>query len=542
MFTIIAFAAVIAEAALFIWLGVWKNHIPLSFGAAGSTAYWLLAILLIALTVSLIGRRKVLCMSVSAVLYVLLLIIPLFLSSHMLNARRYAAQLKIPPGAEFKESDLPVFDPGQLPWVNEAQAGVLGDKLLGQLGAIGSSVVIGEYTRQEVNGKLYLVAPILHKGFFAYSRNPEGTPGYIMVSMTNSDDVRLITKIDGKDLRIRVQPEGHAAWGDKLERIIYSHAPTALRADWMFELDDTLHPYWVIPEYYNSIIWGAPEVKGIFVVDAESGEYGRYGIDEAPLWIDRIQPVEFIEEQLAAWGAYSGGYWNTHFGKVGLLQSDPGNALVYRDGDCYLFDSLTSYNGADESTVGFVLVNLRTKQSEYFNLSGADEWAAQVSALGDERIKPLRYNANFPLPVMVEGQPTYFFGLQDPQSRITKMFALVNIARHQVVGIGNTIQAAKIDYMVKMRSGGTAALNTPEADIVEISGVVERWGQYTQAGESYYSFVVGGAGDRILVAGVSQLEAPLTRPGDRVRVQAVKTSEQVWSVHSFDNLEISPGD
>jgi hypothetical protein len=119
------------------------------------------------------------------------------------------------------------------------------------------------------------------------------------------------------------------------------------------------------------------------------------------------------------------------------------------------------------------------------------------------------------------------------------MFALVNIARHQVVGIGNTISAAKIDYMTKARGSGAAALNTPQADLIEIAGRIERWSQYTQGGESYYSFIVDSARDKILAAGSTHIEAPLTQKGDRVQVQAFKTDESVWSVYSFDNLEIN---
>jgi hypothetical protein len=527
----------IGEAAFFTWLGTWKLNIPLTLWSAGSAAYWLFVLALVVCTIILIISYSKRFVLIPILLYTIVIVTGGILSSRLVNAYRYAGQLDVPDPSPFRDQDLPPFDPDQLPWVNESQAGVLGDKVLGQLGAIGSSVVIGDYTRQEVGGKLYLVAPILHKDFFSYSGSPQGTPGYIMVSMTSNDDVRLVTNIDGRDLRIKIQPAGHAAWSDKLERIVYSFNPSALTADWMFEIDDALHPYWVVPVYHNTIGWGGAEVDSILIVDAQSGEIASYDLRDVPEWVDRVQPVPFIEDQLANWGAYRGGYWNTWFGKIELLQSDPGNALVYRNGDCYVFDSLTSYNGADESTVGFVLVNLRTKVVQHFNLAGATEDAAQVSALGDERVKPLRYAAGFPLPVMVEGQPAYFFNLQDPVSRITKMFALVNIAKHQIVGVGNTIQAAKTDYLVKLRASGQSPLNTPDADMLEITGRVLRWGQYSRGGETYFNFILEGAADRILLTGADHAEAPLTQAGDRVLVRAMKTDESIWSVFFFDNLE-----
>ena len=543
MALIVTVIAAIAEGVFFTWLGCWKLHIPLTLTSSGSVAYWLIPILGIFITIrfcfSLFSRYNFhrVFIFIPILLYFFVLIIGGCFSSALFNASRYAGQFKMPGGAEFKEQDLPPFDPAQLPWISERQAVVLGDKLLGQLGAIGSSVAVKDYTCQEVRGKLYWIAPILHKNFWTYNANKGGTPGFVMVSMTNNDDVALITQLNGKDLKLKVQPEGHAAWGDKLQRIVYNYDPGALTGPYAFEIDDDLRPHWIIPVYKNTIGWGGKEVISIITVDAASGELNKYALDEIPEWIDRVQPMEFIETQLANWGKYRGGYWNRIFGKIGLLQSDPGNALVYRNGDCYLFDSLTSYEGADEATVGFVLVKMRTKDVQYFNLAGATEDAAKASALGDERVRHLRYTPNFPLPTMIEGLPTYFFGLEDPGSNITKMFALVNIAKHQTVGIGNTIQAAKTDYLTKLRLSGQTSLYTPQADLFEITGRLLRWGQYFRNGETYYSFIVDGARDRILVSGGEALEAPITQTGDRVSVKAMRTDENLWGVVSFDNLE-----
>jgi hypothetical protein len=138
---------------------------------------------------------------------------------------------------------------------------------------------------------------------------------------------------------------------------------------------------------------------------------------------------------------------------------------------------------------------------------------------------------------MLEGQPTFFFALKDPRSRITKMFALVNIAKHQLVGIGASIQAARTDYLAKLRVNGQVPLNTPYAELFETQGRLLRWGHYTQGGETFYSFVMDGVEDRIFIAGTSFPEAPISAAGDRVRLRAMKTDESIWTVVNFDNLE-----
>lgn len=533
----------VAIMALSLWLNLWKFSVPFNFGSVTSYISYGLFAFAIPLAVFLIGVKidhDPKCGPLLIVLPILLFIVVVFIggisSSKMLNAQRYAGQISIPEPSPFVEGDIAPFDPTQIPWVSEAYASVLGDKLIGTLGAVGSSMELGEYVRQDVNGKLVFVAPILHTGYWKYRANSSGTPGYVMVSMTDDNDVRLVT-----DYKIRVQPSGHAAWGDKLERVIHHALPTGLVYEYKFEVDDELHPWWVAPIYENQIgLWGGPEITKVVLVDATNGQNVHiYGLDEVPEWVDRIYPSKLIEEQVKNWGQYSGGYWNTWFGKVNMLQSDEGNVVVYSDDDCFLFDSLTSYGGADESTVGFVLTNMRTKEVRYFSLAGVTEYAACQSALGDSRVKAQNYEAVFPLPTMIEGRPTYFIPLFDPNSQIIKSFALVDIEKYQVVGIGTTIREAERDFRVHQNEYGSASLFTPSADLIEITGVIKRWGTYSQSGDTYYLFIVGGHEDKLLLTDTSAAEAAITHEGDRVKLLVMATENASWTVFNFDNLEFS---
>lgn len=527
-------------AALFLWLGLWKFNIPFNFGSFGAFLYYGILVVgmpvttwIFAFSADMYGEPSGITY-VPAALLVIVAIVGGAISSPLFNANAYASQISIPEPTPFGESDIAPFDPTQIPWVSEEYAGVLGDKLIGTLGAVGSSVELGEFVRQDVAGELFFVAPILHSGFWKYNANPGGTAGYIMVSMTDDNDVRLV-----EDFKIRVQPSGHAAWGDKLERIVQGAVPSGLRYEYKFEVDDELHPWWVVPIYENQVgLWGGKEIVKVVLVDATNGNNVHvYGVDNVPEWVDRIYPSGLIESQLENWGLYSRGFWNTLFGKTGLLQSDEGNVVVYSGDDCYVFDSLTSYAGADESTVGFVLTNTRTKEVEYFSLAGATEWAACQSALGDERVKAQNYAAVFPIPTMIEGQPTYFIPLSDPNSGIIKTFALVNIEKYQTVGIGTTIREVERDYRAKLRESGAASLYTPSADLLEITGKVLRWGAYTEGGNTYYLFVIEGHEEVLLLTDTSAAEAAITREGDRVKLEVIATENSGWTVFSFDNLE-----
>ncbi|MDC1105233.1 hypothetical protein OAT16_00910 [Prolixibacteraceae bacterium] len=66
----------------------------------------------------------------------------------------------------------------------------------------------------------------------------------------------------------------------------------------------------------------------------------------------------------------------------GKLQTTDGISLVYgNDGKSYWYSGLTSV-GADEGTVGFVMVNTRTKETVWYRQVGATEQAAMQSAMG----------------------------------------------------------------------------------------------------------------------------------------------------------------
>jgi len=540
--------------AFWAWLGWWRFNIPVTISGFGPFIYWAAWTLGIGIIIFLTciagveadyqhgkvtigsksGGASAKLISILITLLVLFIIGGGLSGSAVFRANALANQMHVSDAVPFQADDLPAFDPTQIPWVDAAYARVLGDQRLGELGAIGAEVRIGTYVRQLVNGQLFYVAPILHDGFLRWNANRQGTPGFIMVSMTDDRDVRLVT-----DNVIRVQPSGHAAFGDKLERIVHNAAPTTLRFDPIFIICNDLVPYWVVPIRANRVgLWGGRDVDGIIIVNATNGDVSRYGLNDVPDWVDIIHPISVIERQLSNWGTLRGGWVNSWAGRRGLIQLEDGNAIVYHEGYAYLFDALTAAGGNDESTIGFILTNLRTKETRHFSLTGATERAAMLSAQGDPRVAAQRYRATFPLPVMVEGQVAYFMALTDPNSNIAQAFALVNVQRHQIVGIGDTPRAAEADYRMRLHATGVAGLHTPDANMVEIEGAVTRWGQYSVGGNTFFTFMVTGHEDRLFRTDTSQVEAVLTREGDRVRFTALATGNLDWSVISFENLEL----
>lgn len=100
---------------------------------------------------------------------------------------------------------------------------------------------------------------------------------------------------------------------------------------------------------------------------------------------------------------------------------------------------MTSVTG-DQSNVGFVLINMRTKDTKFYEIPGAEEFSAMSSAEG--KVQNLRYTATFPLLLNVADRPTYFMSLKD-NAGLVKMYAFVDVEQYQLVGTGGTVAEAR---------------------------------------------------------------------------------------------------
>lgn len=102
--------------------------------------------------------------------------------------------------------------------------------------------------------------------------------------------------------------------------------------------------------------------------------------------------------------------------------------------------------------MGFVLINMRTKDTKFYEIPGAEEFSAMSSAEG--KVQNLRYTATFPLLLNVADRPTYFMSLKD-NAGLVKMYAFVDVEQYQLVGTGGTVAEARASY-VKALSGDGA--------------------------------------------------------------------------------------
>lgn len=322
----------------------------------------------------------------------------------------------------------------QIPVVDRGLAEKLGDKKLGE-DNLGSQCNVGEYYMICHNDNLYWIAPIEYNGFFPWA-NRRTSPGYVMINANDQSDVQIIKE----DL---VYTDSAYLWED-LNRQNYFSNMTAWRADEAhLELTDEGKPMFVETVYVNRIGYtNGRDVEGIIVTDPKTGESTYYHYLDAPTWINHVITEDIAVEQLTNWGAYVNGFFNSVFAKKDVLEVSTGLNYVYSNGNMYLQTGMTSVGG-DESIVGVMMVDMRTKQATFSRIGGATEYAAAQSAIGKEQA--MRFTASDPIMINLQGEPTYFIMLKDDEG-LVKKYAYVNVYDYNVVSTATTKETALIEY------------------------------------------------------------------------------------------------
>ncbi|SHG10152.1 hypothetical protein SAMN05444396_104322 [Flavobacterium segetis] len=467
-----------------------------------------------------------------AILLVYCVLLPFFTSLKMFRSDSYQKLIgEVKNGQKITNHIAPISI-DKIRVVDEELAYLLGEKILGSQPALGSQVELGDFCIQKVGSELYWVAPLLHSGFLKWFNNKEGTAGYVMVSATNERDVKLVQQVSGKEIKIKYQP--NAYFGSEIHRHVYFNGnATVGLTDFSFEIDDAGNPFWVITKYEKTIGFAGKEATGIILVDAQSGSMSEYTIAKTPLWVDRIQPLDIIEDQLNDWGEYVRGYWN--FSNADKLQITEGLTLVYgKDNKSYWYTGLTSV-GKDESAVGFVLVDTRTKEATFYKQSGATEYAAQSSAQG--KVQEKGYRASLPIPYNINNIPAYVMTLKD-DGGLVKMFAMVDISDYTIVGVGNTMRETLTSFKNVYNMADNKINPNSVSNRKVVKSVVTRIQNDVKNGNSFYYFKVKDYPN--IFVGSSQIsnQLPVTIIGDSISVSFDLDLEEVIDISTFENINL----
>ncbi len=429
--------------------------------------------------------------------------IGMLFSSVVFRASSYSKIISVSEDKTFS-SDIKQADFKSVPVLDTAASAALATRTLGDLASINKESqfeVAPEFTQINYKNSPVRVGTLAYGDIFKWFKNTkEGFPGYIIVDMVTQKTEFVMLK-EGN--YIRYSTEEH--FSKYLMRHVRFAYPTYIFDAPHFEIDEEGHPFWLCPVLDKTIgLFGGTDVKGVVIVDAITGECNEYSLDTIKSdssfqWIDGIYSNDLLVEQYNYYGKYSGGFINSIIGQEGVRVATEGSNFLALNDDVYMYTGVTSVSN-DQAIIGFVLVNMRTKDANFYEISGAKEYSAMSSAEG--QVQNYKWTATFPILLNISGQPTYFMSLKD-DANLVKHYAMVNVQNYQVVATGKTIAECTENYVKLLAQSNINikvdidnikdATDNPQngeepskPETVTVKGIVSDIRTAVMGGESYY--------------------------------------------------------
>ena len=446
----------------------------------------------------------------SLIIIILFLTICSVFGSKLFRAKAYYSQLEITEASEEELKKVFDLDKGNvlLPVIDKDLAFKLAQASLSEYGAQ-YTIDYNNFTLISVtrDGKdnLVRIAPLEYSNFFvSLSRIDKGTIGYIEVNVVTKE-TKLVKVEDG----LKYMPTSILNYD--LDRHIRFKYPTEMYDEYNFEIDDQGNPYWVIPTFKKQIgVISGPTAKGVIIVNPVNGEINRYNLGEEPSWVDRTINESIVDSQATNAFRYKNGFFNVHFGeKKEVFQLSDGYNYFIKNGQTYYVSCITSPNESDQTSIGFVTINLKTREAHKYYVNGITEMRAREIAMNDARVKAQALTATWPLLVNYEGVETYFIVLKNDVQ--AQKIVLMNVKNGEYVAMGDTLEEAKAEYDKLLADSGISVIET-----INLTGEVLR---IRDLG-STIEFVLKDNDDKYFVVAPSvSLDARFIQVGDNVSIK-----------------------
>ena len=188
--------------------------------------------------------------------------------------------------------------------------------------------------------------------------------------------------------------------------------------------------------------------------------------------------------------------------------------------DVYLYTGITSVS-SDESNLGFILCNMRTKETNYYQVVGAEEYSAMASAEG--AVQQMKYTSTFPLLINLNNKPTYLMSLKD-KAGLVKMYAFVDATDYQKVVVTDAslgINTAAENYLKKVTS-------TYEEGTIKENQITIAWIDKAYiTGETYY-YIEDTNGQKYKTnIKINENKIPFLKQGDTANIKYTTQSDVI---------------
>ena len=428
-----------------------------------------------------------------------------FFNSRIFRAKSYANVITVKE-ADFTK-DFPETNISTLALLDRASAEKIGDTYLGTIDKVSQFGISDDYRQITIGEQPYRVSPLEYKNFWKWlSNRQEGISYYVKVNQTTgkAELVRLAESMKYSD--------SEYLFRDTLRYLRFKY-PFTIFGDPSFEVDDEGNPYYVATVYKPKFLLTSKDPSGVILLNAATGETKEYDLDSIPEWVDRVFSANNVITRVDDYYTYQDGFWNTVFSQTGVKKTTDSYNYISIGSDIYLYTGITSAT-ADSSNLGFILVNMRTREVTNYKLASATESAAMASAEGEVQEK--KYSATAPTLAKLNDKAYYIVSLKD-DAGLVKSYAVVDAEDYQQVTVNNDIEtliSQFTDSDTSVLSGSAQSAGTDQ-EVEVIKGVVDQLASQMISGSTVYYISSSGKIYKVKATEETIDQLPFLKVGDQ---------------------------
>jgi len=434
--------------------------------------------------------------------------------------------------------DVQPLDPTHIRLVPKEQALSLAMTTLSKDGAtLGSQFPLSteHITLQKINNDYWYLIPLDFKSWTIWT-NANYVPAYVKVSATDPYAKPLL--ITGK--KIKYTP-GAYFW-DNLERRLFDKYKSKILMDYSFEEDEQGNVFWIVSVCKPTIGFGGLVLEGIVIFNPETGEDQFVSMTELNKdakwnWIDRVVPAELVEEYINYWGDLKNGWWNSFWSHINLLKSETPTMNYSADSRCVFVSPITSSSDKDQAMTGLMYTDAKTGKFTYYMTSGGATEQAVIDAV-NSTVSYQKWHANSQIVYEnVYGKLSALVPILGENGNYQGLAIVEN--ENKRVAVGTTPQDALIKFQeLLMNSGGQMTTDNVK-DLAEFTGKIVRLGWDISGNKKQYYIYLSEFKNSFVLSSSLQSELALTREGDVVFVQYIKSEQTAVPVVKFKNISLS---
>ena len=437
-----------------------------------------------------------------------------FFNSRIFRAKSYANVITVKE-ADFTK-DFPETNISTLALLDRASAEKIGDTYLGTIDKVSQFGISDDYRQITIGEQPYRVSPLEYKNFWKWlSNRQEGISYYVKVNQTTgkAELVRLAESMKYSD--------SEYLFRDTLRYLRFKY-PFTIFGDPSFEVDDEGNPYYVATVYKPKFLLTSKDPSGVILLNAATGETKEYDLDSIPEWVDRVFSANNVITRVDDYYTYQDGFWNTVFSQTGVKKTTDSYNYISIGSDIYLYTGITSAT-ADSSNLGFILVNMRTREVTNYKLASATESAAMASAEGEVQEK--KYTATAPTLAKLNDKAYYIVSLKD-DAGLVKSYAVVDAEDYQQVTVNNDIEtliSQFTDSDTSVLSGSTQAAGVDQK-VEVIQGLVDQLASQMISGSTVYYISSSGKIYKVKATEETIDQLPFLKVGDQFSGELTKNN------------------